>query len=64
MVGTQDWGIDGYVSSLKSLRFLPETKGRSLEDMDVIFGAVGADKRQADILKHEKGLFVQTPSTT
>jgi len=36
--------------------FLPETKGRSLEDMDVIFGAVSADQRQADILKHEKAL--------
>ncbi|KIY44094.1 sugar transporter [Fistulina hepatica ATCC 64428] len=29
--------------------FLPETKGRSLEEMDIIFGAVDAAKRQADI---------------
>jgi len=36
--------------------FLPETKGRSLEDMDIIFGAISADQRQADILKHEKAL--------
>jgi hypothetical protein len=39
-----------------AVRFLPETKGHSLEDMDVIFGAVSADQRQADILKHEKVL--------
>ena len=30
-------------------RVIPETKGRSLEEMDIIFGAVQADKRQADI---------------
>ena len=35
---------------------LPETKGRSLEEMDVIFGAVSADQRQADILKQERAL--------
>jgi hypothetical protein len=36
--------------------FLPETKGHSLEDMDIIFGAVSADQRQADILMHERAL--------
>jgi hypothetical protein len=38
------------------LRLIPETKGRSLEEMDIIFGAVSAEKRQADInatLQHE-----------
>lgn len=29
--------------------FIPETKGRSLEEMDVIFGAVSASKREQDI---------------
>ena len=28
---------------------IPETKGRSLEEMDVIFGAVGAETRRRDI---------------
>lgn len=28
---------------------IPETKGRSLEEMDVIFGSVGAEIRQQDI---------------
>jgi hypothetical protein len=33
---------------------VPETKGRSLEDMDVIFGAVSAEKRQEDIRQQEQ----------
>ena len=33
---------------------IPETKGRSLEDMDVIFGSISAEERQADIEKYEK----------
>ncbi|KAI0681844.1 general substrate transporter [Earliella scabrosa] len=33
---------------------IPETKGRSLEEMDVIFGAVQADKRKADIAAQER----------
>ena len=36
-------------------RLIPETKGRSLEEMDVIFGAVQEDKRRADIAKQERG---------
>ena len=28
---------------------IPETKGRSLEEMDIIFGAVSAETRQRDI---------------
>ena len=33
---------------------IPETKGRSLEDMDIIFGSVSAEERQVNIEKHEK----------
>jgi hypothetical protein len=40
--------------SFSVLRLIPETKGRSLEDMDVIFGSISAEERQADIKKHEK----------
>jgi hypothetical protein len=32
-----------------SNRLLPETKGRSLEEMDIIFGAVSAESREAFI---------------
>ena len=35
-------------------RLIPETKGRSLEEMDVIFGAVQAEKRRADIEQEER----------
>ncbi|KAF7972317.1 hypothetical protein HWV62_18504 [Athelia sp. TMB] len=42
--------------------FLPETKGRSLEEMDIIFGAVSADKRQADIQKEEQALDQEVTS--
>jgi hypothetical protein len=39
--------------------FLPETKGRSLEDMDIIFGAITQEQRDADIARrverHAKG---------
>ncbi|KAF8880291.1 general substrate transporter [Infundibulicybe gibba] len=34
---------------------IPETKGRTLEEMDVIFGSVSAEKRQEDIAKQQKG---------
>ena len=37
---------------------IPETKGRSLEEMDIIFGAVQADQRNADIAKQERGMFI------
>ena len=40
--------------------FLPETKGRSLEDMDIIFGAITQEQRDLDIAarveRAEKGL--------
>lgn len=34
---------------------IPETKGRSLEEMDIVFGAVSADSRAANIAQHEHG---------
>lgn len=37
------------------LSLIPETKGRSLEEMDVIFGAVSADKRSAGIAQQQRG---------
>ncbi|KAF8469802.1 general substrate transporter [Russula ochroleuca] len=33
---------------------IPETKGRSLEEMDIVFGAVSADNRAANIARHEQ----------
>ncbi|KAH7107187.1 sugar transporter [Auriculariales sp. MPI-PUGE-AT-0066] len=33
--------------------FLPETKGKSLEEMDIIFGSVSKEKRDADIARVE-----------
>lgn len=34
---------------------VPETKGRSLEEMDVIFGSVTAEQRQKHIEQEERG---------
>ncbi|KAG6871919.1 hypothetical protein C0995_014886 [Termitomyces sp. Mi166 len=34
--------------------FLPETKGRSLEDMDIIFGAITAEARAAHVAESEE----------
>ncbi|OSD00102.1 general substrate transporter [Trametes coccinea BRFM310] len=34
---------------------IPETKGNSLEEMDVIFGLVREDRRRAGIVAHERG---------
>lgn len=39
-------------------RLIPETKGRSLEEMDIIFGSVQAEKRRADIEQEER-VFAQ-----
>ena len=48
-------------------RWIPETKGRSLEEMDIIFGAVSEESRAAGIEKQEKGacllLYVFTHGT-
>jgi len=35
---------------------IPETKGRSLEEMDIIFGAISSEEREADIHKQQKAL--------
>jgi hypothetical protein len=32
--------------------FLPETQGRSLESMDVLFGSITQEQRDADIARH------------
>jgi len=33
---------------------IPETKGHSLEEMDIVFGAVSAYDRSANIARHEQ----------
>ena len=33
--------------------FLPETKNKSLEEMDILFGSITAEARQRDIVKAE-----------
>jgi len=38
---------------------IPETKGRSLEEMDIIFGSVSREERQAYIEREEKGIVQQ-----
>ncbi|PCH39071.1 general substrate transporter [Wolfiporia cocos MD-104 SS10] len=40
---------------------IPETKGRSLEEMDIIFGSVNAAQRRADIQRAEKVLDDEKP---
>jgi len=49
MFATVNIGAMGVFSLL-----IPETKGRSLEEMDVIFGSISAEQRQADIDKLER----------
>ncbi|KAF8835225.1 general substrate transporter [Paxillus ammoniavirescens] len=43
---------------------LPETKGRSLEEMDIIFGAVTSESREAFIEKQERALDNEAHETT
>ncbi|THH13949.1 hypothetical protein EW146_g6328 [Bondarzewia mesenterica] len=43
---------------------IPETKGRSLEEMDIIFGSISAEKRRADIEKQEHELEHDKNETT
>lgn len=38
---------------------IPETKGRSLEEMDVIFGSVSAQQRAADVQRVEREMGVE-----
>ncbi|KAF8815659.1 general substrate transporter [Phlegmacium glaucopus] len=35
---------------------IPETKGRSLEEMDIVFGSISAEQRRADIDKRQREL--------
>ncbi|KAG6889244.1 hypothetical protein C0995_002456, partial [Termitomyces sp. Mi166 len=51
MFATVNIGAMGLFSLL-----IPETKGRSLEEMDIIFGAISADQRQADIEKQTRAV--------
>jgi len=41
---------------------IPETKGRSLEEMDIIFGSISAEQRQADIDRQTRGLVEEKTS--
>jgi len=43
------------VFSPPSCRLIPETKGRSLEEMDIIFGSISAEQRRGDIDKRRRG---------
>jgi hypothetical protein len=36
---------------------IPETKGKSLEEMDILFGAVSRDERQAYIDRRQKRML-------
>ncbi|KAI0702247.1 hypothetical protein C8Q76DRAFT_697954 [Earliella scabrosa] len=56
MFGTINLGIMTVFALL-----IPETKGRSLEEMDIIFGAVKEDKRMKDIAAQERGMGRYVP---
>ncbi|BEI86383.1 hypothetical protein CcaverHIS002_0606700 [Cutaneotrichosporon cavernicola] len=47
------------ISFLLALFFLPETKGVSLEAMDIIFGLVTAEEREHDLAAAARGLHVE-----
>lgn len=51
MFGTVNVGAMATFSLL-----IPETKGKSLEEMDIIFGAVSRDERKAYIDRRQKGM--------
>src|ERR1700753_468634 len=47
--------------------FIKETKGRTLEDMDVLFGTIDAQRRQEDVervLANEKSIMHHDEGTT
>ena len=46
-----DYDLDG-----SHRRLVPKTKGRRLEETDVIFGVVQGDKRRADIAQRQHSL--------
>jgi len=46
--------------------FIKETKGRTLEDMDILFGAVNSEQRAEDVervLASEKGVLQMDESS-
>lgn len=43
------FGIFCYANGVFIFFFIKETKGRTLEDMDVLFGMISEDQRKADI---------------
>ena len=45
--------VPGFFTRLNSI--LPETKGRSLEEMDIIFGAVSVEARAENIARQGQG---------
>ena len=45
-------------------RIIPETKGKSLEEMDIIFGAVSEDQRARDVEKYEREIAHAQQDTT
>ncbi len=53
------FGIFCVAMCIFSIIFLKETKGRTLEDMDILFGAVTEEQRRADVSQVLKGLDIQ-----
>lgn len=49
------YGTINIVAMIPFALWIPETKGKSLEEMDVVFGAVSAHGRQAHIEERQKG---------
>lgn len=47
------------ISFILALLFLPETKGISLEGMDIIFGATTLEQREADLQARARALHVE-----
>lgn len=56
VIGMPNGGIFFFFACINIVTFglcflLPETKGRSLEEMDIVFGSVTREEREADIAK-------------
>jgi hypothetical protein len=60
------FGIFCFAMGVWVFFFLRETKGRSLEDMDILFGAVDEAQRQADVeqMLHKNAVRGETDWTT
>lgn len=54
------FGIFYLCMSVFALLFIKETKGRTLEDMDVLFGAVSAEQRAQDV---ERSMAIENKKT-